>query len=283
MRLSIGIFTLILGAASISAYTPNIRTATANCLDHALSASRRDLLKSVALAAPVLLPLSAMADEPSLFDQFGTDSKSIKQAPKAVSGEKMMVPKSAGAIDPNLRANYYYPTARKRYLPRIKKASDQISTIPDLIASSSWSEVKDFSVKVADDTVLPMKLYTSSLAGQGLNLKSQTITVMTKSAEDFDKYNKQLSKAADKKDVEKSVVALQKMSVALSDFRTEGKLLGPDGGGDIPSVEDIRRSGCRVQGRSFEKKITDRDEKLKNAGGSPIQPSGEAEGKKKRA
>lgn len=89
MRLYIGNFTLILGAASISAYTPNIQTATANCLDHALSASRRDLLKSVALAAPVLLPFSAMADEPSLFDQFGTDSKSIKQAPKAVSGEKV--------------------------------------------------------------------------------------------------------------------------------------------------------------------------------------------------
>ncbi|GMH52506.1 hypothetical protein TL16_g01244 [Triparma laevis f. inornata] len=133
----------------------------------------------------------------------------------------MMVPKSAGAIDPNLRANYYYPTARKRYLPRIKKASDQISTIPDLIASSSWSEVKDFSVKVADDTVLPMKLYTSSLAGQGLNLKSQTITVMTKSAEDFDKYNKQLSKAADKKDVEKSVVALQKVRSEATSWEWE--------------------------------------------------------------
>ena len=57
---------------------------------------------------------------------------------------------------------------------------------------------------------------------------------MSKSAEDFDKYNKQLQKAASKKDVEKSVVALQNMAVALQDYRVEGKLLGPDGGGDIP-------------------------------------------------
>ncbi|GMI11965.1 hypothetical protein TrVE_jg13983 [Triparma verrucosa] len=238
------------------------------------SSSRRALLKTLPLSIPLLLPLSSSADEPSLFDQFGTDSKSIKQTPKKT--EQVMVPKSAGAIDPNLRANYYYPTARKRYLPRIKKASDEISLVPDLIASSSWSSVTDFSTKTADDTVLPMKLYTSSLAGQGLNLKSSTITIMSKSAEDFDKYNKQLQKAASKKDVEKSVVALQNMAVALQDYRVEGKLLGPDGGGDIPSVEDIRRSGCRVQGRSFEKKIIERDEKLKNAQTSPVEKKGKA-------
>ena len=83
------------------------------------SSSRRALLKTLPLSIPLLLPLSSSADEPSLFDQFGTDSKSIKQTPKKT--EQVMVPKSAGAIDPNLRANYYYPTARKRYLPRIKK------------------------------------------------------------------------------------------------------------------------------------------------------------------
>ena len=61
-----------------------------------------------------------------------------------------MVPKSAGAIDPNLRANYYYPTARKRYLPRIKKASDEISGVPDLVAEARWEEVTEFCTKTAE-------------------------------------------------------------------------------------------------------------------------------------
>ena len=147
------------------------------------------------------------------------------------------------------RANYYYPTARKRYLPRIKKASDEISLVPDQIASGDWESVEKFSLKVADDAVLPMKLYTSSLGGQGLNLKVSYLTEMTKAAECFDKYNLKLAKATKKKDTEAAAEALGNMSVALTAYRTEGKLLGPDGGGDIPSVEDIRRSACRVQGR----------------------------------
>ena len=107
-----------------------------------------------------------------------------------------------------------------------------------------------------------MKLYTSSLNGQGLNLKVSSTNTMLQSAEEFDKQTAALKKAAKGKDVEKSTVALQKMSSALLAYRTAGSLLGPDGGGDIPSVEDIRRSACRVQGRSFEKKIQERDARL---------------------
>ena len=57
-----------------------------------------------------MVPLVASADEPSLFDQFGDDPTKIKVKTSKPS-EKVMVPKSAGSIDPNLRANYYYPTA----------------------------------------------------------------------------------------------------------------------------------------------------------------------------
>ena len=164
---------------------------------------------------------------------------------------------------PIFRANYYYPTARKRYLPRIKKASDEISLVPSQIASGDWESVERFSSKVADDAVLPMKLYTSSLGGQGLNLKVSYLAEMSKAADCFDKYNLQLAKATKKRDPAAAADALGNMSVALTTYRTQGKLLGPDGGGDIPSVEDIRRSACRVQGRSFEQKVKERDERLK--------------------
>jgi len=53
------------------------------------------------------------------------------------------------------------------------------------------------------------------------------------------------------------------MATAMLAYQTSGKILGPDGGGDIPSVDEIRRSACRVQGRSFEK-VQERDARLKN-------------------
>ena len=38
-----------------------------------------------------------------------------------------------------------------------------------------------------------------------------------------------------------------------------------DAGGDIPSVDEIRRSACRVQGRTFEQKVKARDARLEAA------------------
>lgn len=117
-------------------------------------------------------------------------------------------------------------------------------------------------LKIADDTILPMKLYTSSLLGGGTNVKVAFAKDMTKAANDFEKSQKALVKAISKKDREKSSKALEELSTALLAYRTAGKLLGPDGGGDIPSVDEIRRSACRVQGRTFEQKIKQRDARL---------------------
>ena len=72
---------------------------------------------------------------------------------------------------------------------------------------------------------------------------------------DFEKAQKALAKAANKKNQEMSSAALEDLSSALLAYRTAGRLLGPDGGGDIPSVDEIRRAACRVQGRTFEKKV----------------------------
>ena len=65
---------------------------------------------------------------------------------------------------------------------------------------------------------------------------------------------------------DESSAALEDLSSALLAYRTAGRLLGPDGGGDIPSVDEIRRAACRVQGRTFEKKVLSRDARLKEAG-----------------
>ncbi len=58
-----------------------------------------------------------------------------------------------------------------RYLPRIKKCSDAIPGVALAIGNEDWAAVRDFATVVADDTILPMKLYVSSLTGGGTNVK----------------------------------------------------------------------------------------------------------------
>ena len=120
-----------------------------------------------------------------------------------------------------------------------------------------------FVNNIADDTILPMKLYTSSLLGGGTNVKVSFAKDMNKASDDFEKAQKKLVKALQKRNQEKSSQALEELATAMTAYRTAGRLLGPDAGGDIPSVDEIRRSACRVQGRTFEQKIKARDERIK--------------------
>ena len=170
--------------------------------------------------------------------------------------------KAESNLEPNLRSNYYYPTNKKRYLPRIKRCNDAIPDAATMIGEADWEGASEFATKTADDTILPMKLYTSSLLGGGTNVKVAFAKDMNKAASDFEKAQKKLVKAIEKKDQKASSTALEDLSTALLAYRTAGRLLGPDGGGDIPSVDEIRRSACRVQGRTFEKKIKDRDARI---------------------
>merc|ERR1712129_223708 len=167
-------------------------------------------------------------------------------------------------MGPNLRSNYYYPTNKKRYLPRIKKCNDAIPDAAAMIGSGDWEGAEEFALKMGDDTILPLKLYTSSLQGGGTNVKVSFLGDMTTASKDFEKAQKKLVKAVAKKDTSASSTALEDLSVALLNYRTAGKLLGPDGGGDIPSVDDIRRSACRVQGRRFSKAVQDRDARIQS-------------------
>jgi len=88
--------------SSCSAYTPKPLT-------------RRSLVSGLSSAFLVAGAAGVAQAEESLLSQFGNDSKNItpKASTRDVGGGKVMVGKSEGSIDPNLRANYYYPTARK--------------------------------------------------------------------------------------------------------------------------------------------------------------------------
>lgn len=232
--------------------------------------TRRSLIKfaGAAIAGVSIQAITSETASASLLDEFGTDPNKIVQASPSEAKKSVAAASSTkGEVDfePNLRSNYYYPTNKKRYLPRIKKCNDAIPGAAAMIGDQNWGGAEAFAIDIAEDTILPMKLYTSSLLGGGTNVKVSFAKDMNQAATDFEKAQKALVKAIARKDQEKSSVALENLSSALLAYRTAGKLLGPDGGGDIPSVDEIRRSACRVQGRTFEKKVKDRDARLQEA------------------
>ncbi|KAL7488014.1 hypothetical protein ACHAW6_013607 [Cyclotella cf. meneghiniana] len=227
---------------------------------------RRAILSSLFSSSAMVLASLATPVHASLLDDFGTDPADLNQQPTKPTVEKAVNKgKIESNLEPNLRSNYYYPTNKVRYLPRIKKCSDSIPGVAVAIGSEDWDTVRDFATVVADDTILPMKLYVSSLTGGGTNVKVGFAKDMMAAAKTFEKNQALLVKSVEKKDAAKSSAALESMAEALLAYRTSGKLLGPDGGGDIPSVDEIRRSTKRFRGDAFEAKVKERDERLKAA------------------
>lgn len=257
--------------ASSSGFTPScndiisVRSSQLNAINNYNPNNRREFLTGIAASSLSFL-VAANPAQASLLDEYGGDPGKIQEKKPEIVAAKVEAKKTESIIEPNLRSNYYYPTNKKRYLPRIKKCNDAIPGAAEAIGNLNWEVVEEFNAKVADDTILPMKLYTSSLTGGGTNVKVSFTKDMFKAADDFEKGQKALSKAIKKKDQTASSRALEDMATALLAYRTSGRLLGPDGGGDIPSVDEIRRSACRVQGRTFEQKVKARDARLAEAG-----------------
>lgn len=233
-----------------------------------LSSSRRHFLSSTASAAAsaasFLAPQIASA---GLLDEYGADGAKIdsSSAEKKTAAAVTPTKKAESNMEPNLRSNYYYPTNKKRYLPRIKKCNDLIPDTAAAIGNGDWIAATDFASKVADDTILPMRLYTSSLLGGGTNVKVAFAKDMNRATVDFEKAQKKLVAAVSKQDQQLSSAALEELATALQTYREAGRLTGPDGGGDIPSVDEIRRAACRVQGRTFSEKVKARDARVKAA------------------
>lgn len=233
--------------------------ASSSALAPASSSSRRQWLQTIGGAAATLVANPNLANA-GLLDDFGADPTNLNQAPAAAVA--VPIKDASAVIEPNLRSNYYYPTNKKRYLPRIKKCNDALASAAESIGNQDWPAVSEFADKIADDTILPLKLYTSSLSGGGTNVKVSYTKTMSTDASLFEKNQKALVKAIAKQDQAKASTALEGMASALQDYRVVASLTGPDGGGDIPSVDEIRRAACRVQGRRFEQKINARDQRV---------------------
>lgn len=207
------------------------------------SFGRRELLQQVSSAAAVVAPALAcpLSSSASLLDEFGTDpGKIVQKEPEKPA--IVISRKGEQAIDPTLKGSYYYPTAKKRYLPRILKVSNGISDVSNSIEREEWDNVKEF-FKDADNAVLPMKLYVSSLDGQGLSMSNSYAKQMKGQSDIYEKNVSLLSKAIQSQNKDQAAQAILKMGVAVTEYRLSGRLTDDDG--NIPSVDEMRRMAMR--------------------------------------
>lgn len=134
--------------------------------------------------------------------------------------EGVVAQESEAEIEANLRANYYYPTARKRYLPRIKRALEDLPQATELVRSKRWADAETFIVDgYVGDCHMPMRLYASSLAGQGLSLAAKFVQRMASDADDVENSVKKLKKALKKRDESEALAQLDEIKSSVSAFR----------------------------------------------------------------
>jgi len=142
----------------------------------------------------------------------------------------------------NLRGDYYYPTARKRYLPRVKRAYDELVPIRAELAANSadWDKINVYA-KGHGDVSSALKLYVSALGGGGLSISSTFMGDMKTHAEEFDNAYKEFVEGVKGKKVPKALSAAEGMESALLAWREAGKPVGLTnddwGVGEIPDCK----------------------------------------------
>lgn len=138
---------LALAAHQASAFSTTPSTTPGAFSSSALKATavdRRAILSSfLSITGSLMIPNAAYA---GLLDDYGTDPAVEKQPVKKEQAKNKG--KAESALEPNLRSNYYYPTNKVRYLPRIKKCSDAIPGAAEAIGVEDWDAGKNIRLYV---------------------------------------------------------------------------------------------------------------------------------------
>jgi len=122
-------------------------------------------------------------------------------------------------IGSTLRGDYYYPTARKRYLPRVRKAYEELEKVEGAPGAGDWGKLEIFA-KGPGDAGSALKLYVSALGGGGLSISGNFMSNMKGAAESYDSKFKTFQVALKSKDATKTSSALGDMKTALVAYRS---------------------------------------------------------------
>jgi len=164
-------------------------------------------------------------------EEYRAKAAEMEAKAKALSEGKEVKEAEMGS---NLRGDYYYPTARKRYLPRIKLAYDTLEQNGDDIKALIAAQDK---VDVAG----PMQLYVSALSGGGLSISASFMSSMKAAGSDYEVAYRELAQVLKKKNKKDLAKAVEKAKQSLLAYREAGKpvgLTGDDWGvGEIPDCK----------------------------------------------
>lgn len=127
-------------------------------------------------------------------------------------------------------------------MPRIQKVSKEIVNVPKYIETNDWDSLVAFGV-TAENAILPLFLYQSSLDGQGLSLSNTYAKLMKQDAQLYETSYKQYVQACKKKDIDTLYSAVTNMGYAITDYRQQGRLSDDDG--YIPSIDEMKRMTMR--------------------------------------
>ena len=119
--------------------------------------------------------------------------KAAEEKAKAYEAENGVATTEMGS---NLRGDYYYPTARKRYLPRVRKAYEELVKVqakPD-----DWDTLGKFA-KGPGDAASALKLYVSALGGGGLSISGNFMSSMKTAADAYEDKFKTLQQVVEGK------------------------------------------------------------------------------------
>jgi hypothetical protein len=109
--------------------------------------------------------------------------------------------------------------------------------------AANWDGMKRFGL-IADNAVLPLKLYVSSLDGQGLSMKSEYAKQMKADADRYEQAVVSFQAAVAVQDLSSVNQHFQSMVLALTDYAQQGRL-NLDDDKDIPSIDEMRRMAMR--------------------------------------
>ena len=141
----------------------------------------------------------------------------------------------AGAVPTKISGQYYFPTARYRYLPRILSTWNSI-TIDGAAAMAQdpvdW-EAMDAVYKRVDDITTALPLFADAIEGARSSKrkkKSGLQVTLLKQGEEYNKTAKALEKALKKKDAKATPKTVADTEAALLTYRQTASIDGEDGG-----------------------------------------------------
>ncbi|GAB0495327.1 hypothetical protein MMPV_006626 [Pyropia vietnamensis] len=130
------------------------------------------------------------------------------------------------AIEPTLRGSYYSPTAKLRYLPRVRLAAESLDSAVVAAARGDWATLTEMASPTGalGDAAAPMRLYASSLSGQGLSIASRAAKEMDAAGADYAAAIARLTKGAKKRSSGTVGGALDDLRASMNAYRRAGRM-----------------------------------------------------------